>query len=246
MNSQRVVFGLAGRDHGAQRQGHDAARAGGPGSAKRTSTGRPGSNDEPRCRRTPSSPMAAASRNTRRAGARISTGTAMGARRLMTDNHRGTPCELRCPVRFGTLLGGRLNQTLSMNGQMTFDVSHRNDLAGANISEIALDYRVQPARRTCPSASVEVVLGPARLFLMTPAVRRARSRAQRLQRRAQRWRLFVPLGPSSLLGVAAGVQPPRQADVLCIHDREPAPKPRARLNDVDAITLLGVSAALLF
>ena len=63
-------------------------------------------------------------------------------------------------ARFGTFLGGRINQTLSMNGQMTFDVSNRNDLAGANVSEIALDMGFSPLVHL-PVGELELVLGPA-------------------------------------------------------------------------------------
>jgi hypothetical protein len=57
----------------------DSSTPGAPRRPHRTSTGRPGSKGVPRASRIPSSLMAAVSRNTRRLGARISTGTAIGA-----------------------------------------------------------------------------------------------------------------------------------------------------------------------
>jgi hypothetical protein len=146
-------------------------------------------------------------------------------------------------LRFGTLLGGRLNQTFSLSGQMTFDISNRNDPAGANVSEIALDMAFSPLVHL-PVGELELVFGPkAGIFVMDAESGYARAELSGYSLGVNAG-LFVPLGPSSSLGALVAFDL-RQADELCTTSGSVS-ESCIRLDDVDAIKVLGVSAALLF
>jgi hypothetical protein len=63
-------------------------------------------------------------------------------------------------LRLGSLIGGRINDIFSLNGEMTIDVSNRNDVpSGTDYQEWNLNVAFSPLLQI-PAGGVELVFGP--------------------------------------------------------------------------------------
>ena len=63
-------------------------------------------------------------------------------------------------LRLGTLIGGRITETLSLNWELTFDISNIDEPAGSpSSSEFAFDFAFSPLVHI-PAGPAEIVLGP--------------------------------------------------------------------------------------
>jgi hypothetical protein len=63
-------------------------------------------------------------------------------------------------LRIGTLIGGRINEMLSLNWELTFDISNIDEPVGApDSSEFAFDFAFSPMVHF-PAGPAEILLGP--------------------------------------------------------------------------------------
>jgi len=108
-------------------------------------------------------------------------------------------------LRFGTMLGGRVTDLFSLNGELSFDASRRGDVpAGVDYREWALGLTFSPMVQI-PAGSVELVLGPKLgLFFINGEQSQAGYTAESSATgyiAGVNSGLFVPVTPTTSLGV---------------------------------------------
>jgi hypothetical protein len=108
-------------------------------------------------------------------------------------------------LRFGSFVGGRVNDICSLNAELSVDIVNANNIpAGTDFSEYFIDFAFSPLFQI-PAGSVEVVIGPkAGLFIGRGRQRDATSdlslEATGLVFGANAG-LFFPVSPTTSLGV---------------------------------------------
>jgi hypothetical protein len=78
----------------------------------------------------------------------------------MHSYRNSTATTLDAGLRLGVLLGGRLNQNFSLNGEMTIDSTNPNNVpAGVDVTETVVDLAFSPLVHL-PAGSGDFVFGP--------------------------------------------------------------------------------------
>jgi hypothetical protein len=145
-------------------------------------------------------------------------------------------------LRFGTFLGGRLSDLVSMNAELRLDVTNPGDLpAGTDVTEVAFAATFSPLIQV-PVHVVEIVIGPKLggiIVKQTLGDATGKVHNDGLGFVAGgNVGVFVPVAPPTSLGVLLSLEVVKLAAIcneVCVSN-----------GDVPASVVLGLTAAALF